>query len=426
MLRLKSPIPPSIVDPKELKEAVKNFKLVPYYGYSAQGSHSFLRLLCDLYTLSPSHGACINDKKFFAFEGDLDIVGKDIPGFIDDPAELSDSDKIDFIEKIAEYGITLIEIIKLTQKLFTNLEATGNCYLYYKEVQTAGVFKVFIKVIHPKHLMYLATEDDEPRTVVIAKQWNEKALKEAKIVRTYPEFTEKKGMRETVFHIKNEVDESDWYGRPSSIQSLHWQMVEFLTSTLNCKISSTEIITKKVLAFEAPEPGIQPEGDEDFAAKKRLQQKAYALRQITTAEGEDPKSLFVVEYPKEGKAPVSIDIEVNRDSAYFKASSEAAADYIYASHRWSKQLIGHTSVKNGIGGNVIKDLLVVKDETVIRPLQRIFQNLWSLVFKTMSEGIGDTSLAEKTVKFPNVIENLVESLGSEIKVEDDPIDPSGS
>jgi hypothetical protein len=67
--------------------------------------------------------------------------------------------------------------------------------------------------------------------------------------------------------------------------------------------------------------------------------------------------------------------------------------------------------KAGIGSNILKDLFLIKDETVIRPYQDLFSRFWSEVFDVMGEFLESEELRNATVKFPNKIEKLIESLG---------------
>jgi hypothetical protein len=411
VIRLKNPIPEQIKDDEKLKQLIAGLKLVPYAGTNVSSSQRLLSLLYDLYDLSTSHGACINDQLKYGFEGDLELTPSSIPGLKSEIEELPWATIENIANTLLESGVRFIDIVELTKKLFTNYKVSGNWYLMYREIIVGGEKRISLKSVHPINIMYLYT--DEPiKTFVIANEWTSKYLSSEdrhQMVRAYPDFTEFEDGRATIFHWKNQTDEAEWYGRPDSFQSLMNQYAEFETDNLVVKTARTEFVAKKILFTEGPEYEDDEGGDNDRAAEVR--KKAQALRNITQNNSPDPHTIAVYEYAKGTTMPELGDLEVMRDSKWLETISARASASIYEAHGWSKQLSGKMDTKAGIGSNILKDLFLIKDETVIRPYQDLFSRFWSEVFDVMGEFLESEELRNATVKFPNKIEKLIESLG---------------
>lgn len=411
MIRLKNPIPEQIKDDEKLKQLIAGLKLVPYAGTTVQSSQKLLSLLYDLFELSTSQGACINDQLKYGFEGNLNLVPSSVPGLESERGELAPGEIENIANTLLESGVKFIDIVDLTKKLFTNYKVSGNWYLYYREIEIGGEKRIVLKAIHPLNIMYIYT--DEPiKTLVISNEWTQKYLANGdrhEMVRAYPDFTELEDGRATVFHWKNQTDESEWYGRPDSLQSLMSQYTEFETDNHVVKTARTEFVSKKILFTEGPEYEDDEGGDNDRRAELII--KAQALRNITQNSSPDPQTLAVYEYPNGGQEPKLGDLEVMRDSKWLEATSARASASIYEAHGWSKQLSGKMDTKAGIGSNILKDLFLIKDETIIRPYQELFSRFWSEVFDVMGEFLESEELRNATVAFPNKIEKLIESLG---------------
>jgi len=413
-LKLRNPIPKQVNDPKKLTQFFKKMGLVPYAGTNEKSSHNFLSYLCDLSELSPTHGACINDIRYYAFDGDLDIGKKSFQGLKIERDELEQPVKEQFAQALENVGITLADIRDITKQLFTALKVTGNAYLYYREVTVGGTKRVFLHVIHPKKTVFLDTDEMEEKVVVIAKDFNEKYFKEnGDKVKTYPVFPamdiSRDGGKETVFHIKNMTDDNLVYGRPDSIASLLWQHIEFSLSELTIKVGTTEIVAQKLIAFQRPSPDqhIDDEALKEMAAKRSAQ-----IRKLLTNEGINPQSVSTIDYNHDAQPPTVIDIQVNRDIAYLEKTLNIASSYICAGHRWSGIITGKTNPSAGIGGNATIDQLKLRDEGVVRGHQRFFSNFWCMPFALIAEFSNAISLSENTVLFPNTLTDLTESLNA--------------
>ena len=281
--------------------------------------------------------------------------------------------------------------------------------------------RVILEPVTPLQVMYLNTKRFEDKVVVISKRFDKEYLStpegkaQVRTVPVYPSVNETSEGIETIFHGKNEKIGDKWYGRPDSLPSFFWKYTEAQTANVTMKIAATDIVAKKILAFEKANPARpgRRKGKDD-KKQNETDLKAYKLRKLTTAEGGDQShSLAVIDIPFGAKMPTSIDLEINRDTAYLRAVLEYASSYIYSSHRWSPELTGFRLSKGGLSGNssnILDTLFKIKDESVVRPYQREMENFWSQIFTLIANFTGQSILAEHTVCFPNTIKDLITSL----------------
>jgi len=425
MFTLKNPLPQAIRDNALLRNFYREYNLVPYAGSSSYSGHSFLRILCDLYELSPSHGTCIEDKRFWAFEGDLSVVPKGRSGLKSEDSQeaLPVAEQEAFVDEYEAAGLDFSKLAEIVSVCSLNEQKTGNAFLRYREIQVGAARVVQVMPLDPVEVMYLNTAPGEPRSVVISKDFfagkfhNERP---PEVVRVYPGFSEGQNYRETVFHWKNKRDGSDWYGRPSTLQTLYWQYVEWKKAETEGKISGTETTAKYIFGAMKPNPLAQAVDGED--PEQEFARWAANLRKIVTAKGEieDVEGVGFIGYPFEGQAPTLYKMDVFRDSNYLETTINFASDYIYASHRWGKAISGFSQAAANIGGNVLIDEFLFRNASAIKPLQRKWSNRMKRVFTLIADFTGGNRLRDYGIKFEDKVENLVESL------KDDTINEEGS
>jgi len=414
MLRLKNPLPAFLTDEASLLNFYREHNLVPYAGTTTGSAHSFLRLLFDLFDLSPSHGSCISDKAKWAFDGDIDFVESWVAGLKrpEEQAEIPDDTKIMVAESLAKSGLSLPQLGALTADLHRNYEVCGDAYLRYREIEIAGAKKVSLESLHPMKAMYLKTMRDEPRTLVISPDFflgSWKTGNEVELVRVFPNYSEGDEYRETVFHVRNKRDYGDWYGKPPTLQVLNWMFSEWQTANLNAKISGSEVGAKAIITMEAEDPSIRLNDEQDD-----LRKVAADLRMLTTNRGQnhEMESMVVLEYPHGGKQPELLDLEINRDYRYFETTVRVASDYIFNAHGWSKILSGFSNPSGGIGSNILIDEFKVKNTGVIKPLQEKFAAFWKPVLNEIAEFIDLPELAGMGIRFEDRISSMIESFNN--------------
>lgn len=408
MFKLTNPLPQAVKDTSKLRNFYREWNLVPYAGNTTISSHTFLKLLCSMYDLSPSHGACIDDLSFWSFEGELDIVE---PLFGGRYNEISEAEKNLFFEFLDDLGVSDAQLIEVTRQLFLSWKKAGIAYLHYREIRIGGTLQIFLDSIDPMNAMFLNTSPEEPRAVVISKDFfsGDFQGEDPRLIRVYPAFSGEGNIRETIFVIRNKRDYSDWYGRPDSLEALFWMYSEWSIANLTAKVSASEVTSKALFAMERPDPNtILKEDDPEKAFKKMVTE----VRRVTTNRGDydEAESLGVIGYPHGAKPPTVLKLDINRDKDYLNAVFEVASSYIFAAHRWSKTLTGLVQAKSNIGGNILIDEFLSKNTSVIKPIQRRWEREWRSIFRTIAEAAGRTEFDQRTIRFEDKVSSLVESL----------------
>lgn len=413
---LRNPLPSVFKDNSDNRNTYDEFGLIPYRGNSKESSHSYLKLLYDLFELSPSQGSCINDIVNYAFSGDIDLVKSSKPGLkLEKSGEMNDSEKVDYCTKLESLGISsLLEIGRLSKMKGRHKKISGNSYLYVKVVTINGESKVSFKVYHTLCGMILKKKKDtDPTTIVLANDFTSTTLKDKdkrKLVRVYPDVNISGAGKvfETVFHLKANEEESDIYAMPDSLQTLRWQYIESALADLSCKISGTEFVAKQLLVMPGPDPATDGTGDDN--QKSKFLRMTHSLRDLMTNEGHNAKSLGIIQSPFGSDMPELHNLEVNRDSAWFKCQMEIASNYIYAAHRHNKQLTGMSTATSNIGGNVIFDLSVKFNHTVVKPIQAQCENEWLEIMDWIMSVTGNEAYKGVRFKFNDNIKEQLKDL----------------
>lgn len=412
MFKLKNPLPQQLRDTKKVRLFYKEYNLVPYAEYSMYSSHKMLKVLTDLAQLSGTHGSCIKDLTKWAFGGELNFYEKAIPGLKQDRNKLSDAEEVRIALELEKYGVTPTLISKLTKKLFQSKKKTGMAYLRYKEIKVGGTKRVFLEALPPRNVMFLNTKEGEPMSVVVSQDFLQRDNFESEpdLIRVFPDFSGDANERETVIVLKEEDEDSLWYGRPDSIQALYWMATEWYDALHSLKVTQSETVAKAIIAAMNPDPNSLGQGE---SAEGIIKQNRVAINELTTNKGNDQEvdSVGYMGYPFGGEAPTMMKLDINRDHQFKKVNTGIASDYIVAAHCWDKVLLGFDRPSSGIGGNVLVDTFEVKNTSTIKPIQREYEaDPWGKVFKMMADFTGIKAFGEISPRFSDRIKDLLESM----------------
>lgn len=417
------------MDEDRLTEFYKGFNLVPYAGNSRYSAHAFLTLLSDLYELSPSQEACIDDISFWAFEGEVDVVTRPWNGVrVESVDPITGATADTFIEWLELLGLKIPFLIDLVQELFLSFKKTGNAYLRYSEVLAGGVPTIFLEAIDPLKFMYLKTEKDDAKVGVISDDFFTGWFTEdPTLVSVFPMFRKTRFGRETVIHIKNKRDHSKWYGRPDSLASLYAQFAEHQLLSTEAKVASTEMVAKLLLVMQSAPPGSRLPGYN--SADENMDAVVSQLRRKMTNKGNfsESENISVFKYPHGVEPPEVHKVDVNRDSKHFEAASDILSSYIFSSHRWSKILNGFRVAPSGVGGNVLLDEFKVKNAGLIAPLQRRWErNILKVIIDLASDFSGKPEMSNYGIQFEDKIGSLVDKLKTQTPVNENVAEQGGS
>lgn len=416
MYKLKnSLIPRTIKDEDRLHSFWREHKLVPFIGTSDYSSHNFLRLLIDMYDLSPSHQACIDDLAFYCFGGNALVVNAPIPGIENEVEVASPNEALMLQEVFNSVGLDLMDLPDIGENLYRDYKKTGNAYLRYQEITIGSEKVVNIDYLDPIDVMYLSTKPGEPLTIIYTEDLHYgKWRKEPELLNVYPFFKEIDNGLETIIHFKHKRDHSNRYGRPDSLATLIAQLTEWEKYNHELKVAGSEVAEKALLAFKRKRrarnvPGFVTNVDED-----EFQKLAERLRKKGSNRGsyDEVESIGVITYDEE--APQMYKLNIDRDYRHLQTSMDMITSCIYhQGHRWSQMLNGHRKLTTNIGGNALIDQFKASNTAVIAPTQRTWERkCFSLLLSLVSDFTGHPEITKYAIRMEDKIEKLVESLGS--------------
>lgn len=456
IFRLPNPFRSTPEDPQELRDFFKEFKFIPYYGNDEFTSHTTLNLYKTLGELSPTFTGILGDINTYAFGLNLDISAGMIPHLKIDIEEIPTPQQVAYDQYLKGLGIGLGSIIKLSKRLNTYLTLCGNAYLIVRRVMAGGQPFYFFDAPHFLHTVYILSQDTGERFLLVSpflgnleqmERFPPKILPVSRPGEPLRFAQTGDGIEEAILHIKNdnEVDDGLIYNRPYITASLPELYVDYELSVRSSKIVGTDIISKKLIAFEGPDPDAieedEPEEDEKGVLKEVSYfngtgngkapdgyitgQKDYfkrnmlILKQLTTMIGQHPSiatdgqgvsTVAGIEYPRGSQPPTVIALEMNRDVKYHEFQERRAVLAICAVMRWAPELISNRPAKATLGGNLLYDIFTMKNETTIKPLQVKFQNIWNEILQgiVLREG-GPQEFSTYGILYPDVITEMIES-----------------
>lgn len=417
MLSLLNPIPEAVRDVKALEDLIGKYNIVPYFGCDEYTSHSFINLLSDVSELSPSHQACKEDFKTYAFGNCMQITAKTIPGFFDESFDtaIPREQQLEFINWLSSLGISLSQLINCVNELNNAQLDSANSYLHIKIIRVGGTQQVFFAPLHYTQCGYLRPNSGEVKRLINTEYWTEDWWEKKRpllISASHPgepfNWDERGNTKETILHIKGSGGKSKYYGRSKLIPIMYWMFVEFQLADLAVKTSKAEYTAKKLLAFEEPKPerraGTKGSGDS-------IRSKMSALRRLVTTEGDmdESKTIAGIQYPHGGKPPTAIDLELNRDTKHAQYQWDMASSLVHAVNGWDRGLTNIKTPKSNIGGNVYRDIFTIKSVSTISPMA----DFWSGILTNIFEELGAQTKYSgeiRSPKFKSAIDNLVDKL----------------
>ena len=420
------------------------WRLLPQYGASFEYGCAVVNLLSTLSEVSPTYRAAIGDVKTLSFGNVFEVSLKSMPGLrLQTETQVTDQEAVTFATLLQQRGIDLISLLKVVDQVEEHLTANGNAYIRIIRVREGGATTYRIGVLHYLHVAY--GENEQGQRVIVASQWldDEDEMKRKGALLFVPtqayasaiNWTRIDGTDQAVIHIKSETlaGTSGLFQRSPLLSFLPQLYTDYQMGVLSSKIAATDLVTKKILAFQGPDPNSLPEGDDpgqmeqinsrgDIGARATgdyFQRNMLILRELTSnlgrhpaeeGQGRAPATLAGIEYPHGSEPPVTIDLEINRDTAYHTFQTEKAASIICASIGWALELTSIRQAKATLGGNLLRDMFVLKNEVTIKPKQRWYENLLLWLIDLILSDSGQTENAYM-LRFENSIEAIILNIG---------------
>ena len=403
-LELCNPFPELYKDNPADSTFYDSVKAIPYRGNRLNSSHMYLKVLYDLFELSSSFGAVINELVSTGFEGDLNLFKGGKIGLKTDPIELTDDEKLSFCDTIENFGFDISSIINCNKKEIRHYKICGNSYLHIRIVNVGESTKVNHSVLDPRCVMVTESK----KSVIISSVFAERMTgftrktnkKDFKVVPIYPEVRRTQNITETVFHLKHEDGQSEVYGMPESIQSAYWQFIEYSLAKLSAKVSAHEFVTKTIMQLPSINPAMLKSGND--VVRKMLTDFKKTIQDLMTNSGENASSIAVLNMPLASEGEFKLHkLDVNRDTDWFKCQIETARSKIYELNRTYGQLTGARDAKSSLGQDTILALDSRYYSKTVRPKQSMMANRWMNVFNFISNETNSPELKDIRLGFPD-------------------------
>lgn len=438
MFYLKNPVPESVVDKEQISKEFQKYKIVPYYGTTSKSSHTFLKTLNSLTELSGSFSAVVNDLETYAFGHALTVTALNEPGLDLEVPEVSPNVQSRFYDYLKERNIKAPKLLSISCQILRSLKASGNAWLIVRRSSVMDAVRYDIQVEPFTNVAYLKQSDFEDRVAIITPVWNDPQFwrKSPPKIRTVTEQDETiiwndagDGIQEALIHFRR-PGTSKYYGRPEILSVLNWLYVDYVLSDLEAKVAGTELVSKKIIAFqersgfameddritvgeknEVGEDGnIGTEVEDDF--RRTMKQ----LKALTTRVGDhgETSAIVGIEYPAGTNSPTVLDLEISRDEKHHNFLKTAAEQKIAGILGWSPELSGLVQSKTNIGGNILKDLFIIKNSATIIPEQVAQSGRMNwLISEIMDFEQAPAEIRDLGFSFGNVVEQIVEDLSGE-------------
>lgn len=441
LLNLTNPIPQQLTDSRELSDFYKRYGIIPYYGTTEGSSNAVLNMLDVLCSNAPTFGQVEEAQQLYTFGLNGSIVQRAY-GWLNQEegasTEVPIQQQIDFLEHLKSRGIQIEDLIKKIKRLDSFLRVCGNGYVIIKRATVAGVQRYEIEIPHFRHVAYIMSKDTIPGRFLIVSPF----LGDEQKLQKYPplvlmatqygemiEYTRVGDIDYAIIHVKRGSGKSEggYYDRSRMLDIVPQLYVDYKLGVLSSKIAATDIISLVLLAFEAPHPNTMPEGippgeydPSDLSAGATadiFKRNMLRLKELTTqlgghpdAAGGDRKASTIagVEYPHGGKAPIAIDLQINRDTAYQKFQWDYAMSEICAKLHWAPELLSKKAAASTLGGNLLYDLFVLKNESTIKPMQLFYQDLVNYLLSEVVE----EKYKQYGVWFNDVISAMIEKFSA--------------
>lgn len=432
--QLVNPIPQEVKDKDAVREWLKKYNVIPYFGTAQEPSHAFQVLLRDLCELSNTYRIVMRARKKHTFGREMLVVERSLPGMLGDSPTVAPERQRRFVEALAKYGLSLRSINRMSRKVEEHLEQNGNAYLRVTRARVGEAVAYSYEVLHYLHTAYVNSKDVGELFLIHTPYLND----EAKLDKYPPDIyrvtryddeqlrwmDEGDGVESTVLHLtgdEEDGDEGELYNRPALISALTWLYIDFQTGNHVSKVAAAPFVVKKLLAMEAAAAGEQ-RYDKDGIPIDSFKENVAVVKElftaVTTAGNRlGPKKgqteVGLLEVPAGRKMPTAFDFEVNHDTPYLEYQTGTPERKIAALLGWDVTLTSLRQPNATLGGNLLYDTFAIVNEQTCKPRARYHEDVWHLVTSSIFAEEGEPEdLQVLGVEFPDTLTDLVDSMRS--------------
>lgn len=362
-------------------EYISGMRYIPFLF----GDDDFAKRLLEARLLSATQSACINTKSTFcAGQGMQDSEGKE------------------FSPEFAAYLRTMNpknqSATTLNNKAFDSFNTFGNVPIEVVEVTVRNKVTVYVYV-HNFLEWRLGWPDSTGlvRYAVHSKLFLRQGLltaEQIKNARQVPLFDiskpdskknwiEEKGVRRTMFWLKNETSGYDEYGMPQSIASLINQIMEYKGARYNLDNFENNMVIGGILALK----GNLSQTEADKIGRTI----------IKSHTGDGRRGRVAVLSSEEGiEGSDYHEYDTTKDGSYIELDDKNMKKIIM-SHDWHELLAGVDSGSAlGKGNSYLRTVYQTKKKTVIDPAQRfLLENFWQPFQQILTKATGINAMDYK-------------------------------
>ncbi len=403
---LTNPIPDLITDKADLIKFFGTARfLVPYAVQRGKTAHATLRLLFDLYDLSPVQKAVVAAKLDFCFGNGFKTTNG---GDTDNTGE--------FIDFLTSIGIRAPQITDIARASCKDEAVCGTTFVLARITEVNGQWQASLTQVEPTHCLPGYDLDNKNSDFNNTVLYNDKPIESLqslydsaskyqkwKMVGKWPRVTKSGKVFETMFQMNSVGHEGKFWGRPTADTNNLY--IDYQSTNSGAKISSSEVIAKVLALMKEPDPELLQQAGK--TAEQVKTEIAGGLRGTLTNKGAESQSLGILFYSDE--KPEIVQVGINRDYQYKESTRKEVVQNICAAHGIPANLCGLEEMRVGLGGTVILDTLIKTNGMKIMPTQKRFADFFSDMM-TFFAGYTGFDMGSHKLEFIGPIPEMIEQL----------------
>lgn len=350
-----------------------------YYLPFLDGVNDYGQLLLESRLLSDTHNACVVTKKdYCAGSGFQYSDNTTLPKLftewlktVNRKSEPATEVNKQIFESHFTFGNTPIELIRYTISSKKYFHVVAHNFLNWKLglpnqdeiVETA----IYSKLFTNKDFTYDPETFKKAKTLPIYNPLNP-----AK--KNWKKFND--GTERTLIWYRNAVTGLDFYGLPSAVASLIYQILEYKGARFNLDNFDNNLVASAVIALK---------GNFSEPEVTRIGKKV-----ISSHTGDGKRGRVIVLGSEEGITGSDVhSLETHKEGSYVESDNIWTQKIILA-NQWDAVLAGILSASTwGKGTGFLTKILEIKQKTVIKPAQEdLLQKVWKHVIKELGDWTG--------------------------------------
>ena len=406
LAEIENPIPNEVKDSDGVFGFFRDNPFIPFSGTNQRTSHTLLQRLIDFKDLAPTHGACIESRKSFAFGSRIEIIGGYDPVFNIPNIEVSDELKLSYRNFLQSIDLGEFNWMTLRGAFSESFDTTGNEWLEIVLTENMGEKKAGVYHRSATECLYYINNQNE-KMVGVCGDWMRMDKHPPTILPLFPEFHEyEDGSMRSIVHVKN--GSYKFYGRPKSFSSFIDQYNEYQNRIYQSKQLNNGFIGNTIIEVEGDNTSGFGGADDD-SIKDGFNNFADQVEQNYTNKGSNPTSVIVTERPH-GASPMSVNhIPANTSHKYFKGMAEMSRGNILMAHDWSENLL-RMDGSSGFSESMYQDIFKIKSATSINALQTVVDSTINTITNFIEEWMGITEFEGLAQKSVSPIQTLIEQV----------------